>query len=82
MLGTKDVVFKLVTKSCGLKDITTEMSFDKLDLFEQVELIVNLEWHFDIHINDDKFRACKTINDIITMIDNELTENTYIQEVR
>lgn len=51
--------------SDDLNTIIDDLGFDSLDY---VELLIELEKEFNIHINDAEFVELKTINDVINIV--------------
>lgn len=49
-----------------------DLEIDSLDI---VELLMNFEEEFDVSINDEASENIKTIEDVVTYIDNELSKD-------
>ena len=74
---TKEEICRVFTRSTGFdptgeEDLPLVSILDSLDV---LELILNLENHFQIQIEDDKAIECKTFNDLVVFIlDPEITK--------
>lgn len=71
--SVKDCIEQIVsvpTHEIELSDsLRHDLYFDSLDM---VELIMDIESHFDIIISDDKAMEWKTVQDIIELIEETL----------
>jgi acyl carrier protein len=58
------------------KDITPESTFDDIgfDSLDIVEMAMDVEDEFDIRVTEEQFESCKTIGDVVTLVDKILSE--------
>lgn len=58
------------------KDITLESTFDDIgfDSLDIVEMAMDVEDEFDIRVTEEQFETCKTIGDVVTLVDKILSE--------
>jgi len=58
------------------KDITPESTFDDIgfDSLDIVEMAMYVEDDFDIRVNEEQFESCKTIGDVVTLVNKILSE--------
>ena len=73
-MSVDDKVFEIVAERMGVKkeDISKETSFVTdlgADSLDQVELIMELEDHFDLNIPDEDAEKLQTIGDAIKYIE-------------
>jgi acyl carrier protein len=72
-LGLSDMSSKILTfiKNATKKDIypSTRIEDLGLDSLDSMELILKLEEEFNVHINDDLAVTMRTVEDVITIIE-------------
>lgn len=70
----KRTVILLIDNFSNKKNKSEETTIDALafDSLDFVELLIDLEKEFNIHIKDDEFEKVQTIGDIIKLVEKEL----------
>lgn len=69
------IVNQLSVEKDTLTPETSLLGDLEIDSLDVVELLMNFEEEFDVSINDEASENIKTIEDVVTYIDNELSKD-------
>lgn len=80
MKSTFETIAELASAYCPVEDleikpgsnIETDLGIDSLNV---LLIIMDVEEHFDIHINSEDVKSCVTIGDVVALVDRLVKES-------